>query len=140
MPPRFQEFFGQLTAGLDEEGGGADGEVANLEGEDLLGRGVEAEALEDALERFADDGLSEGARRVVRAAAAAFVGGLEDQSAFGHRGRGGVACDLAFERGEQIVSGSRRFEGFLGVAGKLLVSVLGEPLGAVFGLDRKSVV
>ena len=39
MTPRFQEFLGQLAAGLDEEGGAADGEVADLEGEDLVGGG-----------------------------------------------------------------------------------------------------
>lgn len=73
----------------------------------------------------------------MRAAAAAFVGGLEDESAFGHGRRGGVSGDLPFERGEQVVNAGGGFEGFLGVAGEFLVGAFGEPFGAVFAGDGK---
>ena len=66
--------------------------------------------------------------------------GWRTQSAFGHRRRGGVAGDLPFERGEQVVNAGGGFEGFLGVAGEFLVGAFGEPLGAVFGRRGKEFV
>ena len=71
----------------------------------------------------------------MRAATAAFVGGLEDESAFGHGRRSGVAGDFPFERGEQVVNAGGSPEGFLGVAGEFLVGALSEPFGAVFAGD-----
>ena len=77
------------------------------------GRGLLAEPAQDGLERLADDGFGEGARGVVRAGAAAFVGGLEDEAAAGHgRGRGWRSIFL-LERGEQVVGGGGGLERFV---------------------------
>ena len=73
-----------------------------------------AEAVEDGLEGLADDGLGEGARGVVGAGAAAFVGGLEDDGAGGDGMRGGAAVDALVEGGEQVVVGGGGFEGLGG--------------------------
>src|SRR5690606_966725 len=81
--PGGDDFFGQEAARGDEEGAGADGGVADLQAEDLLGRPVFAEAGEDGLEGALDDFLAEPARGVVAAGAAALFARLEDEAAGG---------------------------------------------------------
>ena len=103
--PGPDELIAELAAGLDEERGGAHGDVADFELEDLLGRRASPSRRRIGSRVFCDDRFGEGARGVVRAAAAAFVGGLEDEAALGHgRGRG-LAVDLFVQRGEQVVHG-----------------------------------
>ena len=59
-----------------------------------------AEAVEDGLQGFPDDGIGEGAGGVVGAGAAAFVGGLEDDGAGGDGMRGGAAVDALVAPGD----------------------------------------
>lgn len=53
--PGLDEPRAELAAGLDEEGAGAHGRVADFEREDGVGRGGGTDAGESGLERMADD-------------------------------------------------------------------------------------
>jgi hypothetical protein len=108
------EFLGELAAGFDEEGGGADGDIGDLEGENLFGPWVAAKALEDGLQSLGDDGLGEGAWGVVGPGAAAFVGGLGDEGACGDGVRAGAAVDAFVEGGEEVVERAGGCEGLGG--------------------------
>ena len=77
--PRFHEAFGHVAAGLDEEGAGAHGHVANLEGEQflgglelplILGQPLGRSEIDERLQRVLDDGFGEAARGVMGAGAA----------------------------------------------------------------------
>ena len=140
VQPRGDEGIAELAAGLDEEGAGADGGVADFEVEDLLGRGVFAEPGEDRLEGLADDGRGEGARGVVRAGAAAFVGGLEDERAGRDFVGRGFAGDLALERGEEVVVRGRFLQRGDGFASELVVGEFLELLGAFAGIGGEESV
>jgi hypothetical protein len=97
--PGAAEVFAELAGGLDEEGAGAHGGVAELEVEDLLGGRALAEGLEDRAQGGADDRAGEAARGVVGAGLAALLAGLEEERAGGHDG-GGAGALFAAEGGD----------------------------------------
>ena len=75
--PGRDHLAGELPAGGNEEGAGSHRRVAQLEVEDLGGRGWWAEAGQKRLEGSADNLLGEAARGVVGARATALFAGLD---------------------------------------------------------------
>ena len=134
------QFVRELAAGFDEEGGGADRDVRDLEFEENLRARVAAEVVEDGLERLAHDRLGERARGVVGARPAAFVGRLENDRARRDRMRGGAAVDALVQRGEEVVGGGSGFKGLGCGLGELGVGLVGEGFLTVGGLAGEECV
>ena len=75
----------------------------------------------------------------MRAAATAFIGRLQNHSAFRHWMRRHVARDLLFQRDQQIVDGSRLLQVIGWFPVELLFAVRLKPFGAIgrlFGQER----
>ena len=104
--PRVDERVGKLAAGLDQEGPGAHGRVADLDVEDpRRGRRpavLAAEPFEDGGQGMAHDGLGQLAGGVVGARSAALLVRLQHQGAGRNEVRGGVLVQHAVERRVQV--------------------------------------
>jgi hypothetical protein len=99
--PGGDDLVGEGAHDGDEEGAGAHGGVADLEGEQGAGGGFGAHGGEQGLEGAADDRLGEAAGGVVGAGAAALFAGLDDEAAGG--GEIGVFGAEVGEDGEGLV-------------------------------------
>ena len=71
------------------------------------------------------------------AGAAAFVGGLQKQAAFGHGVWRGIAGDTAVEGSQEAIDIAGGTNGLLCVAGEVVVGTFREPLGALVAGHRQ---
>ena len=104
--PRIDQRVGKLAAGLDQEGAGAHGRVADLDVENLR-RGrrptvLAAEPFEDGRQGMAHDGLGQLAGGVVGARSAALLVRLQHEGAGRYEVRGRVLVQHAVERRVQV--------------------------------------
>ena len=104
--PRIDQRVGKLAAGLDQEGAGAHGRVADLDVEDLRrGRrpaALAAEPFEDGRQSMAHDGLGQLAGCVVGARSAALLVRLQHEGASRNEVRSRVLVQHAVERRVQV--------------------------------------
>ena len=136
--PGFHQDVGKLAAGLDQEGTGAHGGVADREVEDLLrarygGGCLPAQASQNRLQGVPHDRTGKRTWRVVGTGTAAFLAGLEDQVAAPREVGRGVAVDHRVKRGVEFFERPSALHGLRVLPGQLPVGPLLQPANPFAG-------